>query len=67
MRGLEEGCKHLITPLWTKSPTYLPRQSAIITKRMGDKGSPCLRPQEGLKKWEEPPLTKIAIEEVEIN
>ena len=46
---------------------YLPKQSAMIVNRIGDKGSPCLKPLEGLKKAEEHPLTKIEIEEVEIS
>ena len=37
----------------------------MIMKRIGERGSPCLRPLEGLKKFEGAPLTKIAREEVE--
>jgi hypothetical protein len=38
---------------------YLPRPSAIITKRKGERGSPCLIPREGEKGWEGVSLTRI--------
>jgi len=38
---------------------YCPRPSTVITKRKGERGSPCLMPHEGEKGWEGDPLTRM--------
>jgi len=46
-------------PPFTRAKIILLNTSITITKKMGDIGSPCLRPQELLKKLDGVPFTKI--------
>lgn len=63
----EEGFRPLRLPASTFLRMNLPKHSTRIMNRIGDMGSPCLRPLEKLKKLDGEPLTITTKEEVSMS